>query len=94
MLARGNAAAQTLEGAGWLEHLKARHLVACHDVEQLQQVFPEKYRDMRARGVRSFYAVALLEEGELRGYLGIDNPRERLECTTMLLSLSDRKSVV
>ena len=86
--ARGNAAAQTLEGAGWLEHLKARHLVACHDVEQLQQVFPEKYRDMRARGVRSFYAVALLEEGELRGYLGIDNPRERLECTTMLLSLS------
>ncbi len=46
----GNAAAQTLEGAGWLEHLKARHLVACHDVEQLQQVFPEKYRDMRARG--------------------------------------------
>lgn len=60
--ARGNAAAQTLEGAGWLEHLKARHLVACHDVEQLQQVFPEKYRDMRARGVRSFYAVALLEE--------------------------------
>lgn len=26
--ARGNAAAQTLEGAGWLEHLKARHLVA------------------------------------------------------------------
>ena len=47
--ARGNAAAQTLEGAGWLEHLKARHLVACHDVEQLQQVFPEKYRDMRAR---------------------------------------------
>ena len=84
----GNAAAQTLEGAGWLEHLKARHLVACHDVEQLQQVFPEKYRDMRARGVRSFYAVALLEEGELRGYLGIDNPRERLECTTMLLSLS------
>lgn len=62
--------------------------MACHDVEQLQQVFPEKYRDMRARGVRSFYAVALLEEGELRGYLGIDNPRERLECTTMLLSLS------
>lgn len=86
--ARGNAAAQTLEGAGWLEHLKARHLVACHDVEQLQQVFPEKYRDMPGPGVRSFYAVALLEEGELRGYLGIDNPRERLECTTMLLSLS------
>ena len=36
--ARGNAAAQTLEGAGWLEHLKARHLVACHDVEQLGQL--------------------------------------------------------
>ncbi|MFR4756998.1 MAG: hypothetical protein ACLT9P_01865 [Evtepia gabavorous] len=32
--------------------------------------------------------MALLKEGELRGYLGIDNPRERLECTTMLLSLS------
>ena len=88
--ARGNAAAQTLEGAGWLEHLKARHLVACHDVEQLQQVFPEKYRDMRARGVRSFYAVALLEEGILARINGITS---RYQVDRRLLKLEITESI-
>ena len=71
--ARGNAAAQTLEGAGWLEHLKARHLVACHDVEQLQQVFPEKYRDMR----EYFRKTAISLDEDIRA--GIDYERFRKE---------------
>ncbi len=60
--AQGNAAAQTLEGAGWLEHLKApppgglprRGAAAAGLSREVGCAGP---------GVQSFYAVALLEEG-------------------------------
>lgn len=76
------------EGARWLAHLSRQHVVACRDIETLRLVFPEKYTEMKAKEVQSFYAVALLEEGALRGYLGLENPRERLDTTTLLISTS------
>ena len=76
------------DGTAWLSYLCRQHVVACHDVDKLRLIFPQKYTEMKQNGVRSFYSVALMKDDILAGYIGIENPREHLETTTMLLSIS------
>lgn len=76
------------DNSDWIEHLCKKHVVVYHDLEPLRSIFPVKYFEMKRKNVRAFYAVALLEKNQLYGYVGIENPREHLDATTMLLSIS------
>lgn len=72
----------------WLESLKLRRVVAFYELEQMRLLFPVKYALLKEKQVTSYAAVAVLDGAALIGYIGIENPRENLDNTTLLQSLS------
>ena len=72
----------------WLADLKEKRVVLFHEIEQIQTLFPEKFAILTEKNVQTFAAVALLDDSNLIGYIGIENPRGNLDNTTLLQSLS------
>lgn len=56
------------------------------NLDRLQQKHPDAFADFKAQGIERLAAVPLELEGQLQGYLGVDNPRiEPLENLSALL---------
>ena len=72
----------------WMKTLSSKRVTVFQELEQMQLLFPEKYKVLKEKQVDSFAAVALMEGDSLVGYIGIENPRRNLDNTTMLQSFS------
>lgn len=72
----------------WLNSLRRTRVALFRSLEEMREIFPIKYSVLKAKGVTAFASVALLDENGMIGYIGVENPRENLDNTTFLKSLS------
>lgn len=72
----------------WLNSLSRTRVALFLSLDEMRELFPVKYSVLKARNVESFAAVALMDENGMVGYIGLENPRENLDNTTLLKSLS------
>ena len=63
----------------WMDLLEQNASVIIADVEQLRETDPEEWQVLRRQGIRRLIAVPICKEGQLLGFLGVDNPRH---CTS------------
>lgn len=58
----------------WLDRLAAGENVSEEDLEAIREELPSIYCQLKPLGVRSLVVTPLLYQGQLRGFLGVDNP--------------------
>lgn len=63
----------------WMELLKQNDSVIIPNVDELRESEPEEWRILSQQKIRRLIAVPICREGQLVGFLGVDNPRH---CTT------------
>lgn len=69
----------------WMAHFRRKECVILEDLERIKDESPEEYAILKMQGVHSLMAGPLWVEGELVGYIGVDNPpKETMEWATEL----------
>lgn len=70
----------------WRSVFSKNECVIVEDVEKLKDTSPEEYRVLTMQNIRSLVAAPMEQGGELKGYLGVDNPPpQRLQNIASLL---------
>lgn len=72
----------------WHGDPQAKPLLVYRQIEQMQPLFPEKHALLREHGVSAFAAAILLDDCLPIGYIGLENPRDNLDNTTLIQSLT------
>lgn len=58
----------------WHKWFISNNKLACENIEELKENFPDEYRRLKENGVHSIQAVVLQADNEITGCLGIENP--------------------
>ncbi len=58
----------------WLEIFSQDKAVEIQDIEQIRNTYPSTYSLLKPQKIDSLVAGAILDDGELKGFIGIDNP--------------------
>lgn len=60
--------------ARWVSYFKRKECAVIRDLEQIRECAPEEYRFLEQKSVERLVAAPLEKDGELLGYLAVDNP--------------------
>ena len=71
----------------WMEHLDETGIISVKDVESLRLPYTDEYKNMWKYRVRSFYAVPVRNQGEVSGFLVLENPETSYQNTSLLESI-------
>lgn len=58
----------------WMEHLREKGVFYIDDVESLRLPYTDEYKNMWKYKVERFYAVPIALQGEIKGFLVLENP--------------------
>lgn len=58
--------------------------VLIRDIEEIRNTAAEEYKYQFENGVHSIYSIPYLQEGMLKGFVGVDNPRVNLQNYSLL----------
>lgn len=58
----------------WMERFRLGEGIFIKDVECIREISPEEYETLHRQGIRSLMAVPLEMDGDVAGYIGVDNP--------------------
>ena len=70
-----------------MEHLDETGIISVKDVESLRLPYTDEYKNMWKYRVRSFYAVPVRNQGEVSGFLVLENPETSYQNTSLLESI-------
>ncbi len=62
----------------WLHTFSSDNTVVIRDLEQLHQKSPTTYSLLKPQGIHSLVAGPICENGNLKGFIGVDNPDDEL----------------
>lgn len=65
-----------VEGERMMSALLRGEAVVCENVEDIRDAYPREYELMRAQGISSYVEAPLEREGEVTGFIGLDNPSD------------------
>lgn len=72
----------------WMDLFGRHASVILSNVEELRESEPQEWEALRCRGIRRLIAVPIHKEGELVGFLGVDNPRHCITDDSLMRMLS------
>lgn len=58
----------------WRTFFDRHECVIIEDIEDVKPVFPDEYATLKPQGIQTLVAAPLEYDGELLGYIGVDNP--------------------
>lgn len=61
----------------WRPSFNRQECVIIEDLEAIRDDSPDEYETLNIQGISSLVAVPLEKDGELTGYIGVDNRRRR-----------------
>lgn len=59
----------------WMDQFEVRDYIKIDDVEELGEERKPEYEVLKQQGIRSLMAIPLYVEGEMKGFLGADDPK-------------------
>ncbi len=62
----------------WMESFSRENTILIRDIEEIHQKYPSTYSLLKPQGIQSLVAGPIREKGELRGFLGLDNPEKEM----------------
>ena len=79
--------------ANWYQRFqKGKHIVF-HDLEEIREIDPLQYENLKRQDIHSLVAVPLYDEGKVIAFYGVDNPPPlSLEYTSNMLQITDTSS--
>jgi diguanylate cyclase (GGDEF)-like protein len=58
----------------WMDNFRIGECVIIEDIETIKQVSPQEYEELSRQGVNRIIVAPLEDNGEIIGFIGIDNP--------------------
>lgn len=72
----------------WLELFSNQNVVTLQDLQRLRERFPQQFDLLNRENIHGMMAVPLRLDNELRGFIGVDNPKRSVEGVTLMESLA------
>ncbi|MCC2864343.1 sensor domain-containing phosphodiesterase [Anaerovorax odorimutans] len=61
----------------WRPSFHRQECVVIDNIDEIQDISPKEYQVLTKQNIHSLVAAPLLADGNLRGYIGVDNPPEK-----------------